>query len=949
MTNFNEEEKQAVKNTLDLLCVFFKNERKQHAELIGRAKMFAQMNFPGWDNYTVEKQNDIVSSIVNEYEIIVGIVVFDPDIVEKKAESEYWLYKVKDSTRHDHFERYKHYLMREGFSPKIIQNLESTCEKVLARCANPKTTANKELKKGLVIGDVQSGKTSNYLGLMNMAYDYGYKIVVLLAGTTDSLRIQTQKRTDCGAVGAVSDSIGGTTIEYIGVGEGPKNYSVIPLTDQKHDFAKFIQETNHTGIYDLNKPVVLVIKKNKNILEAVGKRLQSTLDSLGKQGSGSSFDSRSILIIDDEADNASVNTGKNPNRPTTINRCIREIFNKFPIASYVGFTATPFANIFISPDSETQEMKDLFPSDFIVQLNTPSNYFGGRKVFPKDNDDVPTCIQLIEETEENFLPVVHDRTIKVSELAESLKQAIRCFLINNVIRTIRDQKTKHRSMMINITRYNDVQERILWRVQEYVNDVANAVAQTCSKSTKQFRADAELNKFFSLFNEDPFYQDVRSGTSEYPSVTWDEIQQGLLDEIKQIQIVVINSRNGRADQYDGNGNKKRFDYDDYRDCGARVIAIGGLVLSRGLTLEGLMVSYYSRNATAYDTLLQMCRWFGYRPKYEDLCRVYMTQSNMANFGAVLDAVENLKEQFREMEQCGKKPEDFGLMVKQCPDTLETTLLVTSRNKMRNSQDYEIQLNYGGVAADTSKLFLEKERNSHNMNVVMDFLNELDLEEIDNHLGKKNVSNKSIAGLIKKLKIPYINKKFDTDALFDYINKSLVFSKWDVVVASGDSTKRFNLANGRGTPAVQRQFHYDEQYYRIGRNNNRVMEPNIFKFGLSAELLTKIENAHAGQRNLIVSDYLCEERERPLFVIYPIDLKTKFDKDPKRPGIENEEDPEKVEKKDLLEGELLLAFAIGFPRKVSNERLHYKINQVKIDELTRNEEVDDEEEGYDDED
>lgn len=121
------------------------------------------------------------------------------------------------------------------------------------------------------------------------------------------------------------------------------------------------------------------------------------------------------------------------------------------------------------------------------------------------------------------------------------------------------------------------------------------------------------------------YHLVRKG---YLPISWEEIQEGLYDEIKQFTIVVINSRNGRMDVLGDDRKKKRFDYEDYADVGARAIAIGSMVLSRGLTLEGLMTSYYSRNAGTYDTLLQMCRWFGYRPRYEDLCRVYLTQENI---------------------------------------------------------------------------------------------------------------------------------------------------------------------------------------------------------------------------------------------------------------------------------------------------------------------------------
>ncbi len=956
MKKFIESVMPIIKKVVDMLCISFGNAKKQHSELVELAQQMLKITHASdWERFKPEERKELVDAIVSEYEIFIGIKVYDPDIVEKRKESEYWLYKAKSNPeqRHDHFDHYKQYLMSEGFSLKIVQNIESTCEKILARSANPKTTANLDQKKGLVIGDVQSGKTANYLGLINMAYDYGYKIVVLLAGTTNSLRVQTQKRTDYGAIGAVSNSIGGAKTEYVGVGEISNQYYVIPLTDQTHDFGKLIQETSHSGINDLKKPVILVVKKNKGILDAVGKKLQSTLDEMAKKVNGS-FDSNSILIIDDEADNASINTRRDPSRPTVINRCIREIFNNFPVATYVGFTATPFANIFINSDDESLEKKDLFPSDFIVQLHTPSNYFGGRKIFPKNDDEIPSCIRLIDETEENFFPVIHSRDARFDAMAESLKHAIHCFLINNVIRTIRGQKTKHRSMMINITRYNDVQQKILWKVQEYVEEITNAIEQSTCKTEKEFTANDELRKIHDLFLKDEFYRTIRNGSDEYEKLTWKRIQSGLLDEIRQIQIVVINSRNGNANKFDRNGLSKRFDYDDYKKDGARVIAIGGLVLSRGLTLEGLMVSYYSRNAAAYDTLLQMCRWFGYRPKYEDLCRIYMTQTNMANFSAVLDAVEDLKEQFKEMERQGKKPEDFGLMVRESPDTLETTLLITSRNKMRNSEDVIVQLNYGGIAADTSKLDLRSEINEINKNAVIDFLNKIEInEKIDEkYIGKKNVEKSFVAEFISKLKIPYVNKKFDVDGLSRYIAESKVFAKWDIVVANGDSKDaNFEFGDLR-TPAVCRQFHFDNQNFRIGRNNNRVMEPSIFKFGLTAEQLQTIEKKHKeekGDTELIVKELLCEERERPLLVIYPIDLKSNYDKDKNNEGIEKQIDPQKEEKKAALNGNLLFAFAIGFPKKESSERLVYRANMQKIKELTDGIEVDDDEEGEDDND
>ena len=183
----------------------------------------------------------------------------------------------------------------------------------------------------------------------------------------------------------------------------------------------------------------------------------------------------------------------------------------------------------------------------------------------------------------------------------------------------------------------------------------------------------------------------------------------------------------------------------------------------------------------------MCRWFGYRPKYEDLCRVYLTQENIDRFDAVLDAVDDLRQQFEEMERQDKKPKDFGLMVKESPDTLDTTLLVTARNKMRASEVIEYHLNYGGVYADTSKLLRDVAVNRHNRDAFNSFAAKLDIKETNGRYIASSVSKFYVAEFIRNLKISYVNRKFDTEGLSAYIENSEVFQEWDVVIATGDST------------------------------------------------------------------------------------------------------------------------------------------------------------------
>lgn len=904
----------------DLLYRTFDGEKKTHTEVVDTAKKLAPV-------IGLRSEGEDIASFeaaIGIYETEVGIRAYDPYILAKDKKASHWLYKKKDTIPHPFFKRYRNYLRSDGFSISAIDKIESVCEKVLSFCADPLSGCEVR-KRGLVVGDVQSGKTANYLALINMAYDYGYKIVVLLAGTTDSLRLQTQKRTDAGVIGAVSDTIG-NEIQYCGVGLINKEHYAIPFTNRENDFAKFIQKNLNATINDFKKPVVLVVKKNKKILESVIERLQPALRNYG---------SNSLLIIDDEADNASVNTAKPDKDPTAINRCIRGILNSFPIASYVGFTATPFANIFINPEDDPEYM-DLFPADFIVQLNSPDNYFGGRKVFSDEANLRP--IRIINAKEKFFLSPKHKKEDIYPGMPDSMKEAVLCFLLNNVIRTLRGHGQKHRTMMINISVYNLMHSQIKSHVQAYVDKLKNVIEQDSAYPTERFVKNEDMKKLYDLFASDDFYDEVRNGTGGYRKISWDEIQAGLYDEIKLFETVIVNSRTDKGD---------KFDYEDYKETGARVIVIGGYVLSRGLTLEGLMISYYGRNAGSYDTALQMCRWFGYRPGYEDLCRVYISEVNVSYFNAVLDAVEDLKDQFAEMERQGKKPIDFGLMVKESPDSLETKLLITARNKLRYTDELVYHLSYGGVYADTSKLSKDPSVNLHNLRSVEEFVGRLTFSKVGSRYMARGVSKLEIADVIRNLKIPYVNKKFDTDGLSEYIEKSDVFYLWDVVIATGESKEIPNFM-GAG-PASTRSFrvYEDETYLRIGGANNRVLDPNIFDSGLlltdeqKAEILSnKSKSGNKKTDSLSALDYL-KIRENPIFVIYPLDLITKAD------VTTGEDDKKRI--KAAFDGKPLLAFAIGFPAKESQQKLNYRINKVKIKQLEINDEPEDDDDGdnYDD--
>lgn len=919
---------ETVTKALTMLEALLDKKPAAHQELVTQAEsILGVIRVPRDSDYP-----KILNEVICRYESNVGVKTFDPDVLVSDPASDIWFTTRRDDIEHPHFERYRRYLRQSGWDTEVIDNLQVNCEKTLSRCADPHASADlpEAKKRGMVMGDVQAGKTANYLGLINMACDYGYRVIVLLAGLTDSLRKQTQDRVDFGFIGAYSNSIGGI-VKFVGVGTPAQQYYAIPLTNGDYDFAKFIQKNVNAAPTDFNKPVILVVKKNARILESVHNWLKPGEHNISGD---------SILIIDDEADNASVNTKKPEYDPSIVNLRIRDIYNNFPIASYIGFTATPFANIFINPHDVSDDFQDLFPADFIVQLNAPDKYFGGDKVFPSDGSISP-AIRLLNTEEPNFVPVKHKKDLYVTVLPDSLKEAILCFLLNNVIRTLRGDKYKHRSMMINISPLNDPQESIRNAVDAYITVLKNIIEQDSYKPERDFIRNTEALRLHMLYTEpdaqgSDFYAEIRN------DYAWTDIQYGLWEEIRQFETTIINNR------YRG---VMRYDYSAHAEQGSRVIVIGGFVLSRGLTLEGLCVSYYSRSATAYDTLLQMSRWFGYRPRYEDLCRIYLSQASIDSFGAVMDAIRDLKDQFREMELQGKTPKEFGLMVRESPATLNTTLLVTARNKMYHTQVFEHYVNYGGVYADTSKLFKDAAKNRANLERVTAFIEEQQIKgfnfsKVGNRFMLRGVASADIAGLIRRITVSGVNKRFDCTSLSAYIEQSPVFPIWDVVAATGDSSKGFSIQGCPPLSSSVRTFRLgssDENYIRLGGTNNRIIDPGIFDSGVvitpeqKQEILAKKQRRRPDKPSdqLTATDWL-KLRERPLLVFYYIDLNI----DTSLPLAERDK---YVAVKEAFGSDLLIGFAVGFPARESKVLIQYRANMVKAEEINSDDDDFDEEE------
>ena len=440
-------------------------------------------------------------------------------------------------------------------------------------------------------------------------------------------------------------------------------------------------------------PLLLVVKKNTSVLKRILKWVEGQGIAHPKTGKKYVNDIP-LLLLDDEADNASVNTKPDDEEdPTAINKAIRKILNVFSQSSYIGYTATPFANIFILPDEEKADPSkygpDLFPKNFIYYINPPDNYVGAAQIFglAEDIDGVDGAdhslplIRYVEDATAVF-PPRHRKELEVNYLPDSLVEALHSFILTCAARRVRGQKGVHNSMLIHVTRFNQVQERVINLVRaELVNIQRTLEYHTGPQATEL------LLKLKNLCNEN--YKKTTESVAEKTEdksltpVSWDKVSKELWEAALKIDVRGINGLAG-----------DQLDYFDHPK-GLNVIAVGGDKLSRGLTLEALSVSYYLRLARNYDTLLQMGRWFGYRSGYLDLCRLYTTKELDGWYQHISVATEELKREFRLMELSNLTPEQYGLKVRTHPDGLN----ITAANKIRNGT--RLQVSFSGQLSQTT--------------------------------------------------------------------------------------------------------------------------------------------------------------------------------------------------------------------------------------------------------
>lgn len=736
--------------------------------------------------------------------------------------------KNADSCKYN--DRFKLYMQEEKhWSEDMIEDLDWNTTQILNRLGDP-NKPNKWKRKGLVIGDIQSGKTANYTSVCNKATDAGYKIIIVLAGRTNTLRKQTQKRLESDFIGAKKDDANqkkGEIIPTITVGVGLfgkiNNNPIEAFTTNINDFSKKVADTTTISFNNNMMPKLFVLKKNKSVLSNLA-------DWLSDANHHQVIDVP-MLLIDDEADDASVNT-KDVDSPTAINACIRRILKQFSRSTYLAVTATPFANILINPYVEGTATidPDLFPDDFIYCLPTPSNYYGSEKLF-RDENNSDIVIPIKEKDVERAFPFKHKKTQEINELPISLKDAIRYFAITNATRDILGHNKTHRSMMINVSRFVDVQNRLKSKVRVFWNDSIILYLKAYSHMGEIALNYPEIKEIKRVFDE--------SGIEKKYGIIWDDLQKHLFESNEKVTVNSVNQKSSDSIDYE------RFEKEN--NDGMRVIAIGGDCLSRGLTLEGLCVSYFYRNSQMYDTLMQMGRWFGFRPGYDKLVKVWMAEIAVDWYSHISAATEALKIEVYRMNRNKMTPLEFGYKICGHPDAL----IPTARAKMKNAKmDVAYaEIDVSGHLIECPRLYSDVRRIEHNRQVVESFVtrlsqtNAINMKEHDG-LYIKDVTADEIATLISSFKSYDWHYYFDSATLADNIRDT--DEKWNVFIKDGthDPVWKLNSYDGQvySIKAQKRLSTWDDKMIKVSGSKVRVGAGGCTSVALESYSMEYVKNA-----------------------------------------------------------------------------------------------------------
>lgn len=667
---------------------------------------------------------DVLKSIRQELEL--NAPLGNGTVTRPGQDEEHWYTGVEEG---DRFWPAYRGTISNGSLASVVPDIDASSHQIVSRLANPRTKGSK--RKGLVLGYVQSGKTANYTAVMSKAADAGYQLFIVLAGMHNNLRRQTQVRLE-------KDLLGG--------------HDWYKLTTPDADFG---HTASGSALIKNGVHTAAVVKKQRQRLEALRDWLRAIPLELRM--------SCPVLLLDDEADQATPNTKAESDELSKINELIREIWQEIPTGTYVGYTATPFANVFMDPNDE----RELYPSHFIMSLPKPAAYFGAEKLFGSSTagedgevDDGMDVIRFVPDEDSELLRPPYKKEERVdfqASIPKSLEEAITWFIVATAIRRARGQADQHSSMLVHTTHFTDPHFSMRDEIQSLL---------------KSLICDAELGQLAQFEDVwlDEHLRAAEVASGEMPP--WNAVSPHLMEVLMSCRVVVDNSE-----------SEDRLDYERKDDEGhplvETVIAVGGGTLSRGLTLEGLVVSYFLRTSSNYDTLLQMARWFGYRPGYEDLPRIWMPMELRDDFEFLGLIETELRREIAQLIDMGLTPGDLGVRVRAHPGRLA----ITARNKLVHAET--ASLSFTGQRLQTFILDKNPKTISSNQEATVSLIGRIKANAVPMHGAAawlaKDIEAHVIADFFRDYEVHRSQHNMHGDHIVQWLETVAAHTKWNVAV------------------------------------------------------------------------------------------------------------------------------------------------------------------------
>jgi hypothetical protein len=778
--------------------------------------------------------DEIIKAAINNYLEEFNQENKEDTLVDKNRNFEDWYFGPSDN-KGSHWQKLVSILTsKKGWSDEMVKSLDHGSNAVVSKLANPKLDLeSNEIHsvRGLVLGYVQSGKTANYSAVISKAIDAGYKFVIVLAGIHNNLRLQTEKRLRAEIV-------------------NPSELKADPVTkmDEDGDFNDKLTSSANRVLGSKDGFGIAVLKKNSSVLRKFNRWLDEAKDEIKEN--------TPVLIIDDESDQASVNTAKDPKKEqTAINGHIRKIIDQFKTVSYVGYTATPFANILI--DSNIED--DLFPRDFIVALKKPVSYIGAEELFGAMDTDgsfssgLP-LIRTIDKMDAATLKASKRKEDKVfDELPPSLEYAIDSFLVAGSLRISRGQSKEHISMLVHSSHLQKDQQQLHQLIEDHVlfrkNELRRGIEET-EDLFKQIR-DTEFAK-----------------TTNKLGVEADDLNDGDLFRnmklfMETFQVILDNS-----------SSDERLSFEE-KFWG---IVVGGNTLSRGLTIEGLTTSYFLRASKMYDSLMQMGRWFGYRPGYLDLKRIFITEGLRNRFYEMASVENEIREEIRSMAENEDRPIDLRIRIRQHPG-----MTVTARNKMKTAS--AVSYSFSGRRVQPRYLNASDKTLKGNRQAVESLIESLNnkaqsgFKNFRTSLLFKDVTKEQILHFLDDYEISKANKRMTNPFLQKYIEGNEQISSFNVAVMSQISEgSSFDFKNGESISLLNRSYSADyisdldpEAIYvkglAIPRDEMIDMADSLPHKPENVDKVVEFEGGEKKSFSYLRRHY--RPKSTPLLVIYPI--------------------------------------------------------------------------------